>query len=62
MNLITTDSFGGDEVRNDHAIFVSGPLGLGEQAPMGDERFTLVETEDDIAIADIDREKHLIAT
>ena len=61
MNLIATDSFGGDEVRNNHAVFVSGPLRFREQAPMGDELFTLVETQDDVAIADIDREKHLLA-
>jgi len=28
---------------------------------MGNELFTLVETQDDVAIADIDREKHLLA-
>src|SRR4029077_7877074 len=61
MNLIAPEALGENELRNDHSVFISRSFRHGQQTPVGDQVFALVETQDDVAIADIDREKHLLA-
>jgi hypothetical protein len=43
----------------DDAIFVRGALGFGEQSPVGNQLFSLVQSKDNIGIADVDGEQHV---
>ena len=60
MNLIAPEALGENEMRNDHAVFVSRSFRHGQKTPVGDQLFALVETKNDVGIADIDRQKHIL--
>ena len=61
MNLIAPETLGGDQMRNDHAVFISRSLRLGQQTPVSNPLSPLVETQNDISVADVDCQKHLLA-
>jgi hypothetical protein len=42
-------------MRDDDAVLVGGPLRLREKTPVGDELFTVVDPQDNVGVADIDR-------
>jgi hypothetical protein len=42
-------------MRNDHAVFISRSFRLGQQTPMGNKFFALIEAQDNVGITDIDR-------
>ena len=55
MDLIAPEALGENEMRHDHSVFVGRSFRHGEQPPVGDQFFALVEAQDDVGIADIDR-------